>query len=51
MNKPLIDRNKIIFPLVQLGLMKQFVKALDKEGKCIEYIVPVGLFQDKAQKN
>ena len=39
-NEPLVDRNKIIFsPLhIKLGLMKQFVKALNKEGNCFEYI-------------
>ena len=39
-NKPLVDRNKIIFPPlhIKLGLMKQFVKALNKEGNCFEYI-------------
>ena len=38
-NEPLVDRNKIIFsPLhIKLGLMKQFVKALNKEGNCFEY--------------
>ena len=39
-NPPLIDKNKIIFPPlhIKLGLMKQFVKALDKHGSCFEYI-------------
>ena len=34
--EPLVSRDKIIFPTlhVKLGLMKQFVKALDKEGAC-----------------
>ena len=36
----LVPRDKIIFsPLyIKLGLMKQFIKALDKEGACFEYI-------------
>ena len=35
----LVERSKIIFlPLhIKLGLMKQFVKALDKEGECFKY--------------
>ena len=39
-NEPLVDREKIIFPPlhVKLGLMKQFVKAFDKEGDCFQYI-------------
>ena len=38
--KPLVPRDKIIFPPlhINLGLMKQFVKALDKEAACFEYI-------------
>ena len=33
--EPLVDRSKIIFPPlhIKLGLMKQFVKALDKDGE------------------
>ena len=32
----LVDKEKIVFPLLhlRLGLMKQFVKALDKDGAC-----------------
>jgi len=39
-NDPLVDREKIILPPlhIKLGLMKQFVKALDKEGNCFKYI-------------
>ncbi|KAL4715297.1 hypothetical protein ACJJTC_010867 [Scirpophaga incertulas] len=39
-NKPLVDRGKNIFsPLhIKLGLMKQFVRALDKDGQCFKYI-------------
>ena len=38
--EPLVDRSKIIFPPlhIKLGLMKQFVKALDKDGECFKYI-------------
>ncbi|QQP53101.1 Uncharacterized protein FKW44_005452 [Caligus rogercresseyi] len=38
--EPLVDRSKIIFPPlhIKLGLMKQFVKALDKDGDCFKYI-------------
>ena len=39
-NNPLVAREKIIFPPlhIKLGLMKQFVKALDKNGSCFAYI-------------
>jgi len=39
-NKPLVDKNKIILPPlhIKLGLMKQFVRALDKSGDCFKYI-------------
>nr|XP_047125236.1 uncharacterized protein LOC124807409 [Hydra vulgaris] len=39
-NEPLVDRGKIIFPPlhIKLGLMKQFVRALDKDGQCFKYI-------------
>ena len=39
-NEPLVDRGKIIFPPlhIKLGLMKQFVRALDKDGECFKYI-------------
>lgn len=39
-NAPLVDREKIILPPlhIKLGLMKQFVKALDKHGNCFAYI-------------
>ena len=40
-NEPLVSRHRIILsPLhIKLGLMKQFVKALDKHGDCFNYIV------------
>ena len=36
----LVPRDNIVFPLlhIKLGLMKQFVKALNKEGSCFKYI-------------
>ena len=39
-NEPLVNRDRIILPLlhVKLGLMKQFVKALDKDGDYFNYI-------------
>ena len=38
-----VERSKIIFPplCIKLELMKQFVKALDKEGECFKYICKV----------
>ena len=39
-NECLVDRDKIILPPyhIKLGLIKQFVKALNKEGSCFGYI-------------
>ena len=39
-NKPVVQREKIVFPPlhIKLGLMNQFVKALDKEGSCFQYL-------------
>ena len=39
-NEPLVDRDSILLPPlhINLGLMKQFVKALDKNGDCFRYI-------------
>ena len=39
-NDPLVDRKNIVFsPLhIKLGLMEQFVKALDHSGECFSYI-------------
>ena len=39
-NEPLVDRKKIVFPPlhIKLGLMKQMVKALNKDGDCFAYI-------------
>ena len=37
---PLVERSKIVFPSlhIKLGIMKQFVKALGKDGDCFKYI-------------
>ncbi|ESN97976.1 hypothetical protein HELRODRAFT_177647 [Helobdella robusta] len=37
---PLVDRDRILFPPlhIKLGLIKQFTKALDKEGGCFNYM-------------
>ena len=39
-NEPLVEKEKIIFPPlhIKLGLMKQFVKALNREGDCFKYM-------------
>ena len=39
-NDPLVDRDRILFPLlhIKLGLIKQFTKALDKDGDCFTYL-------------
>ena len=42
-NKPLVDREKILYPPphIKLGLMKQYTKALDFEGSCFRYLCQV----------
>ena len=39
-NEPLVEPEKIILPPlhIKLGLMKQFVEALDSHGDCFKYI-------------
>ena len=39
-NDPLVDRDRILFPSlhIKLGLIKQFTKALDKDGDCFTYL-------------
>ena len=39
-NDPLVDRNRILFPPlhIKLSLIKQFTKALDKDGDCFSYL-------------
>ena len=41
MNEPLVSQDRITLPPlhIKLGLMKQFVKALDKHDDCFNYIV------------
>ena len=50
-NDPLVDRKNIVFPPlhIKLGLMKQFVKALDNNGECFSYICSTfpGLSEEK----
>ncbi|GBN18851.1 hypothetical protein AVEN_188288-1 [Araneus ventricosus] len=37
----LVDREKILLPQlhIKLGLIKKFVKALDKEGRCFKHLL------------
>ena len=39
-HQPLVDPRKVLLPPlhIKLGLMKQFVKALDKDGSCFKYL-------------
>ena len=39
-NEPLVDRERILFPPlhIKLGLMKQFTKVLDKDGRCFKFL-------------
>ena len=39
-NDPLVDRDRILFPPlhIKLSLIKQFTKALDKDGDCFTYL-------------
>ena len=39
-NEPLVPRDRIILPTlhIKLGLIKQLMKALDKDGECFKYI-------------
>ena len=50
-NNPLVNRKNIILPPlhIKLGLMKQFVKALDRSGDCFGYICStfLGLSSEK----
>lgn len=42
-NKPLIDPNDVLLPPlhIKLGLFKNFVKALDKDGEAFQYLLQV----------
>lgn len=50
-NKPLVDQDRTLFPLVhiKLGLIKQFTKTLDKNCGCITYLCQAfpGLMMEK----
>ena len=50
-NNSLVDRNKILFPplYIKFGMIKQFIKALDKDSCCFSYLCHVfpGLFIEK----
>lgn len=39
-NEPLVDRTRVLLPPLhtKLGLMKQYVKALDKDSECFQYL-------------
>lgn len=39
-NEPLVNRDRILFPPlhIKLGLIKQFTRALDKDGDCFAYM-------------
>ena len=39
-NDPLVNRDRILFPplYIKFGLIKQFTKALDKDGDCFTYL-------------
>ena len=41
MHDPSVNRDKIVFPPlhIKLGLMKQFLKALNNNGKCFQYLI------------
>ena len=38
---PIVSREKVVFPPlhIKLGLIKQFMKALDSDGECFQHIV------------
>ena len=42
-NKPLVQRNNIVFPPlhIKLGVMKQFIRALDHNSDCFGYICSI----------
>ena len=46
--EPLVEREKIMLPSLhsKLGLMKQFVKALDKNGGCLKYLPSGGVIMN-----
>ena len=40
-NDPLVEPSKVLLPPlhIKLGLIKQFVKVLVKEGQCFQYVM------------
>ena len=50
-NNSLVDRHKILLPPlhIKLGLIKQFTKALDKDGSCFSYLCD--FFHDYSLRN
>ena len=54
-NEPVLNRNRIILPPlhIKLGLIKQFVNALDKDDDCFNYITKSfpGLSMEKLKTN
>ncbi len=50
----MVDPGKVLLPAlhIKLGLMKQFVKALSKEGECFKYLVNMfpGLLEAKIKE-
>ena len=40
---PLVERSEIVFPPphIKLGIMKQFVKVLEKDGDCVKYLYEI----------
>ena len=56
MNDPLVDRDRMLFPLlhIKFGLIKQFTKALDKVDDCFTYLCqtfPGQLIRDSEFEN
>jgi hypothetical protein len=51
MRKSLVDPKKILLPPfhINLGIMKQFVKALPKTGNCFKYLCKTFLHSSKAK--
>ena len=53
-HEQMVDKEKIVFPTlhVRLGQMRQFVKVLDKDGACFQYISDAfpGLSKEKKKK-
>lgn len=39
LHEPLVNRNKIVLPPVQINFMKQFVSALPTHAGCLDYLI------------